>query len=89
MAVGQDPSGDLGLFLNLFLPLLTRASCQERQGKQWEEMRNPNTDNLISLLFRGAHCTKTPKTRGQAIYKDYLPEASALPCKEGLLSPFY
>lgn len=32
-AVGQDPSGDLGLFLNPFLPLLARASCQERRGK--------------------------------------------------------
>lgn len=31
-AVGQDPSGDLGLFLNPFLLLLARASCQERRA---------------------------------------------------------
>lgn len=34
VAVGQDPSGDLGLFLNPFLPLLARAGCQEERGKQ-------------------------------------------------------
>lgn len=87
--MGQDPSGDLGLFLNLFLPLLTRAGCQERQGKQWEgrrRWRSLNPADLTRLLLMGAHHTYT---LGQEIYKDYLTEASAFPREEGLLSPFY
>lgn len=56
LVVSQDPSGDLGLFLNPFLPLLARAGCQERQGKQWVgpgRPRSPSNDGLSGAAFHG------------------------------------
>lgn len=56
LAVGQDPSGVWGLFLNPFLPLLARAGCQERQGKQWVgpgRRRSPIHDDLSGAAFDG------------------------------------
>lgn len=83
--MGQAPSGDLGLFLNPFLPLLARSGCQERLGKQWVgpgDLNSPNHDDII--LFMGAHYMC------KAICGDYLIETSIckLPCKEGGLSHF-
>lgn len=54
--MGQAPSGDLGLFLNPFLPLLARSGCQERLGKQWVGPRRPSSPNHDDIiLFMGAH----------------------------------
>lgn len=47
-AVSQDPSGDLGLFLNPFLPLLARAAARRGRGNKRvgpKRLRNPNTED--------------------------------------------
>lgn len=53
-AGSQDPSGDLGLFLNPFLPLLAQAGCPQRPGKHvggTKHLRSPKNNDLIGAPF--------------------------------------